>query len=279
MLTKKQKNLHDKYITGSKMAAILGLSPWESKLSLYLKMKGIISNDQIGSERMKIGSFFEHAIAKYAEHTFGWKLKKGPVHGKRHKEHKFLWGLIDRFKINSYNKKEAIIEIKNLSANKEYEWDTSGPPEYYKAQLYFYMSLWGLPGVFLCCFGGNKIKYYPLYQNETVQNFIIEKAIEFWDDLQNNIIPDPDGSEASRNAVNRMFKTIEDTEIKGDESDLNCILKACKLKKIEKSTKESRVRAENELKLKIGEHKGIYIANGIYAKWSKNKQRFIVKGV
>lgn len=285
MLTVEQLENHNKFITGSKVAGILGLpGAYQSRYELFAQMKGYIPGNGEVTERMEAGDCMELGIAEWCKRKYGWKLLKGPKEGVFHPDYPFLYGLVDRIQIDkscSYfttyydlasNKGLAVIEFKNVDKFMQKFWE-DGPPEYLKSQLFFYMNVLNLPGRMVACFGGNHLEKYDLPRDLVVESFIIRKCRQFWDDLQNDRWPDPDNSESCTETLKVLYNNPSEKMEVGNQALLEVAEKRERFRLEEKKAKGEKELFENQLKETIGNNAGIVFDNGGKVTWNKTKPK------
>lgn len=277
LLTIEQLEKHNKYITGSKVASILGISPYKSKWQLFAEMHGDIAVENVSTTRMKMGSYAEVSMTQYCEKELGWNLIEGPENGKFHPKYPFLWGLVDRLQRNANKELSCVVEFKNVDKFQRSMWiDENGlitPPDYYQAQLYFYMQLWDLPGRFFTVFGGNEPVVVDLPRNLEIEEFIIEECCKFWDDLQNDRYPEPDGSESCTQTLAKMFAGNDDKMIFGTQESLIAAQEYEQARQAEKEAEERKNLAGNKLRAAIGNHTGLVLPDGGKVTWKMSKDR------
>lgn len=272
MLTEKQLELHNKYITGSKMASICNMSKWMSKYKLFALMKGVIKPD-ISTEAMIAGSYMESAIKNYAHDQWGYDIVDGPEDGKFHPNLNFCWGLVDGL-IKKNGSPVKIIEVKNTAERFYPEWEEEGPPQNYRCQLYFYEALYDLPGEFIVCFGGNKIRRYDLPRNKNAEKYILAEATNFWDDLENNRWPPIDGSDSTKEAIKKVFPENNGSLIEGDDKLREAVMLYDMYNKRIKDYTLKMQYYENMIKNTIGEKDGVIFKDATMidrVTWKKTK--------
>lgn len=272
MLTPEQLEKHKKYITGSKVASILELpGAYKSKYTLFAEMKGYTEEEEEPNERVKAGSYMEAGVAEWCKNEWGWDLIDGPPGGMFHPDYSFIYGLVDRLQ-KTDSKISHIIEIKNQDKFMESEW-SDGPPEKFKAQLYLYMSIYGLPGRFAVCFGGNHFEQYELPQNPQVENFILGKCCEFWSDLQANRWPEADGSKGCSDALKLLFNDPGEKMVPGDQSLLDIAGQYKIFSAKEKAARDDKDRCGNLLKAAIANNQGLVFLDGSKATWKMTQPK------
>lgn len=269
MLTPEQLDKHNTSITGSKIASILGISPFKSKYQLWAEMAGLAEVPQHSTERMEIGYFMEKMLHAYCEDKYGWRLFDGPKDGKAHAEHPFLWGLVDRLR-DSDNGYDCIIEFKNIDGLQQKQW-ADGVPAYYEAQCRFYSMLYNLPCILVALFGGNHVEKYDIPRNDKVEAYLLKKSIEFWHDVRELQAPEPDGSESTSTVLAALYPTSSLDLIDGDGSVEEMILKREVFSSVEKRAAEKKEMYTNRIKQAMGEHQGIVCPSGVKATWKQVK--------
>ena len=273
MITEEQLAKHNKCITGSKVASILNLpDAYQSKYELFAQMKGYTEPDKEATERMKAGNYMELGIEAWCRGEWGWKLKKGPKDGMTHPQHDFIWGLIDRLRTEN-GSPAAVTEFKNVDRFMQPLWE-DGPPDKFKTQTYLYMAIYDLPGVIVPCFGGNHFEKYELPRNPQVENYIIKKCCEFWDDLQNDKWPDVDDSKSCEETLKKLYPDHNKNMVAGTEEQLQLAIEYEKAKAEVKKAEEKKSELGNKLKDAIGDNEGILFAGGKdKATWKKTNPK------
>lgn len=186
-----------KYLGGSEIAAVLGLSPFQTAAGLWDEKMGLVEPKPT-SDAMWVGIYLEDGIAKLWAH----RQKAGGVNiagMKRHKpachpEHKFMRASPDRIitvvrvvEAGAFVHNEGV-EIKCISdfSAKAGGWGRSGSkeyPEYYKVQcawnrMIFDLPRWNLVAMVM----DNKctLKSYVYEKDEAYEANLRAEAIKFW---------------------------------------------------------------------------------------------------
>lgn len=115
----------DKYIGGSDIPIIMGISPFKTRFDLLLEKAGLKENDFTGNEYTEYGNIMEPKIREHLNLTAGT--------GFEFKEYKKVNGDI-RCHLDGYNEHE-VLEIKTTSQIHE----NVGDYKVYLVQLLFYM--------------------------------------------------------------------------------------------------------------------------------------------
>lgn len=278
MLTETQLAQHHKYITGSKVASILGISPWKSKWQTFCELHGDIEVEDISTTRMRMGHYAELSMAQYCKDELGWELIEGPTEGKFHPDHPFLFGLVDRLQVQEDGWPAYVIEFKNIDKLQKSIWqdnDVIVAPDYYLTQMYFYMALWDLHGRFFIVFGGNDPVSIDVPRNPEIEQFIIAECCRFWDDIQNDRYPDPDSSDSCTQTLQKMFTSDSGEMVGGTDEQLEWAIKYDRARAAEKEAKAEKDLAGNYLREAIrGSHgAGMTFMDGSKVTWKQTKGR------
>lgn len=136
-------------ISASKIAAILGVSPWESRYSLWHRMKGIIPAGG-GNAATNRGHYLEPALLAWcADQHPEWQLRPG--RGFTAEDNPLHTATPDGvFTEPGLRKPIALVEAK--STVKSWEWGAEGTheiPPYYRAQVAWQIHITGIDTVFV----------------------------------------------------------------------------------------------------------------------------------
>uniref|UniRef100_A0A6M3M502 Putative exonuclease n=1 Tax=viral metagenome TaxID=1070528 RepID=A0A6M3M502_9ZZZZ len=270
MLTEKQLETHNRCVTGSKIAPILGLSPWKSKWQVFAELHGDIEVEDISTTRMKMGNYAEGMMDEYVKNELGWNIMPGPDEGKFHPDYDFLFGLIDRFRTDETSRPTRIVEYKNVDGFVKKQWD-EGPPDHYLCQVHFYSALWDMPAEFFTLFGGNTPEVFEVERDKEIEEYIIDQAVKFWDDLQNDRYPEPDASDSCTQTLQKMFARNDGEMIPGSPEELDHAIAYKKASQEEKEAEERKKLHGNFLRVAIDIKDGIVFPDGSIATWKQSK--------
>ncbi len=179
-------------IGGSDIAAIVGLSPRQSSIDVWLQKKGLAPAKE-ESSAMHWGHNLEDVIAReYAEKT-GFVVEPGV-----HLRNGFRLGNTDRM----VPSQRRILEVKTASGFVAREWGTEGTdeiPDHYLCQVQWYLGLLD-PADFNCAdvpvlIGGNDFRIYHIERNDELIGQLIEAGERWWTDyIVGDKAPEPDGT-------------------------------------------------------------------------------------
>ncbi len=238
------------YIGGSDIAAIMGQSRWKTPYRLWAEKTGKIEiPDLSNNPAVEMGTRLEQFVAElFSEKTGKAVRKQSKMY--QHSQYPFMAAHVDRLITGS----DELLECKTCSQYKLEEWENKIPKEYV-LQVIWYLGITGRKrGWIACLIGGQKFDYKCIDFDEELFNLMVEKAVKFWDMVQNNVPPVilPDDSET----LSEVF--AEHTEDMIESQELNervAYIQELKMHRdeINKEIKE----IETELKATIQDKMGI----------------------
>jgi len=184
-----------KYIGGSDIGAILGLSPFKSPLAVWMEKTGK-EVKPIDNLPLRFGSFVEEFVAnEYAKAT-GFALR----HDESiyiHPDHSYMSAHIDRF-VHTDGLDQAatkILECKTANPFSRAQWGEVGSdqvPMSYLCQCVWYMAITGITKTDLAVlFGNTDFRIYTILRDLELENLILEKAHHFWHEHVLKDLPPP----------------------------------------------------------------------------------------
>ena len=193
-------------IGGSSLAAILGVSPWESPYEAWLKLTGKVGPTP-DNQYMARGRKWEPIIADIyqAAHPEFQVSDENPVTGQswfvRDTEHEYLTGQPDRILADPYGTIVSGLEIKTASARTAASWGAEGSdevPQGYLLQSNWYAGLMGVKSWKLYVmffaepqFDGpempSRTREYNIDFDPELYALCYDRAVDFW---ENFVLPD-----------------------------------------------------------------------------------------
>lgn len=238
------------YIGGSDIAAIMGQSRWKTPYKLWAEKTGKITPpDLSNNEAVDMGNRLEQFVADLFADKTGKQVRKAPK-TYQHKDYPYLVAHIDRLITNS----DELLECKTCSAYKLEEWENKIPKEYV-LQVIWYLGITGRKrGWIACLIGGQKFDYKAIDFDEELFNLMVNKAVEFWQMVQNQTPPVMVADDDE--VIEEIYPDSNDEMIEMSEiNDRVAYLQEVKMH-IEEMTKE-RKEIETELKSIIQDKAGI----------------------
>jgi len=165
------------YLTASDAAAVLGHSPWRSRLDVWReKVEGV--STVVESERMRLGRLLEPAIlARYAEDTTLRVAPNDQLH--RAAAHPWLAATPDAFVYDATGKLAGLAQAKATSSVAA--WHDGQPPLYYQVQAAVEMVVADAPwDDFPTLIAGSDYTCPRVERHVAAEEAIIDALAEFW---------------------------------------------------------------------------------------------------
>jgi putative phage-type endonuclease len=208
------------------MAALLGLSPYKTPISLWAEKTGRLEPEVANENAVLWGKTLEPVIAKHFAEINGAKITNQTRHGQLNK-YPYLTGEFD-YKIVEGFGEHGILEVKTASAYLSRDWgkpqddeDDIVPPHYY-IQEQWYMHVFKVDfAIIAVLIGGQDYREYMIERDPLVGGHIEEKAIAFW---KQNVIADvqptlvyPDDADV----LNKLYQSkAYGSNVADDEAEL-----------------------------------------------------------
>lgn len=204
-------------IGGSEVAPILGLSPFESRFSLWHRKAGAVGPVEESPE-MEWGKRLEPAIlSKFAEQCSD--LYDHPVVVRRtgtyhHPDRPWQIGNPDAEIIDAYERRIALVEIKAPVYGDG--WGQPGTDEipiYYRTQVIWYGDVMGLTTVWVpVLIGGHDYRLYKVDVDPGEAEELRTAAVEFLGTLARHERPDIDDHSATYQTIRDLHPDIDPTD-------------------------------------------------------------------
>jgi putative phage-type endonuclease len=196
-------------VGGSDIAAITGLSTWESAITKWAKKTGQIPDEVTPNMSMKLGTILESPILNLFanEHpeleifeTGTWANKENPWARSNpdglYKDADGNWG---------------IVEVK---FSRDY-W--SGVPQAYRAQVLWYMRIFGIKQAKLVALAGSSYMEFEIEWDEFEAQTLWDAAVRFRQACLDMKMPYWDGSNSTLETIRALSPGIVDTEVDLDD--------------------------------------------------------------
>jgi putative phage-type endonuclease len=207
-------------IGASEISAVVGLNPWESPYSLWLKKKGLIpASEESGA--MEWGHLLEPVVAtKFANAHEEYAVEIVGTH--RHSEREWQMANLDRLltkrQIVGGQLERAPLEIKTTRYPDD--WGRSGTdqiPLHVRCQVMQQMDVFGAPYAWVAVLiGGSDYREYRINFDESDAASLRDAGAAFWASLQTDDTPPVDASFATYNAVRALHPEIDDEDAELD---------------------------------------------------------------
>ena len=187
-----------KYLGGSDIGAILGLSRFRSPLEVWMEKTGK-EVKRLDSLPLRFGSFAESFVASEYSRSTGFLL----IHDESiyvHPEYSFMSAHIDRFVLEGGAcAPTRILECKTANPFSLGDWGEVGTdqvPLTYLCQCLWYMAITNISRVDLAVlFGNSDFRIYEISRDLELESTILQKASFFWNTYVLHDVPPPAMSE------------------------------------------------------------------------------------
>jgi len=191
-------------ISGSEMGAVLSLSPWKSAYTLWAEKCGLVDLEDFDSKRnvaMRVGQLVEPAIFQlFEEQHPDYVLRT--VGTFSHKNYAWVHANPDGLGVDDAGV-PFILEIKHSASY----WDAV--PEHYKAQVYWYMFVFGVRKAVFAVLNAGRYKEFEIIWDDFTWGVIWQRAEQFHQKVLDHVAPDWDGSDSTYETVRALSPDIE----------------------------------------------------------------------
>jgi putative phage-type endonuclease len=196
-LTRRRKG-----IGGSDVGAIFGYSKWSTPLDIYNSKLGIDKPKKDYNDVCHAGNFFEDGIAKFYAFKKKIPLEQVKIHeGQPIVNEKYPWLLANPDRLIVSDNITYGLECKNVDISKSDQWKVQEGnedltdriiPIEYLYQIATYRMVLDCPFYDIAAvIGGNDIRIYRYFKNETLENEIEKKTKHFWYEYVEKQVPPP----------------------------------------------------------------------------------------
>lgn len=205
-------------IGGSDAAGIVGLSRYATPYTVFLDKTGRLP-DKADNEAMRQGRDLEDYVAKRWEEATGKKVRRlqamlyNPAYPFAHAD-------VDRMVVGE----DAGLECKTTSTLDVRQFNGVEFPEKYYAQCVHYMAVTGAKRWYLAVLVfGRGFFVFTLERNQAEIDALMGAEAAFWEKVENDTPPSPDGSDAVTEAISVTYAESRDGEMElfGREAMLN----------------------------------------------------------
>lgn len=260
-----------KYLGGSDVAGILGISPWRTPLDVYLdKVQPRKAPPSPAKQKIfSRGQRMEPYVIDLLSEETGLVIAK---RGERYldPEFSFIAAEIDAEAESGEN-----IEIKTCSPFKAREWgeqQTDAIPVHYTAQAMHGLMVTGKKVcVFGVLIGADDFRVYRVERDDETIGAIREKEVQFWE-MVTSLTPPPLTAVSD---VMRIFDRDVGTGIEADGKALDALLQLRELQARRKEITEEIEFAEQKLKIFMQDNSYISLQGKQLATWrTQSSTRF-----
>lgn len=213
-------------ITATEIPAVLGLSPWQSRFSLYHRKAGLPAPPFQTNEAMEWGVRLEDAVASKFHDTHPewlpmpagtWRSSARPWQVAT--PDRLLYPITDASDWTGAadlgGEPTAVLEVKTSPQGEG--WGDAGSddiPVYYRAQVLWQLDVLGLETAHVAVLiGGCDYREYEVKYDAAEAEVMREAAADFLDDVATGRRPPIDGSDATYQTLRRQPDGVEDDAV------------------------------------------------------------------
>ena len=265
-----------KYIGGSDIGAILGLSKFRTPLEVWMEKTGK-ETKQLDSLPLRFGSFAEEFVAsEYARATSFELLHDESIY--IHPTHPMMSAHVDRFVLGDGLNKPAtrLLECKTANPFARGEWGEPGTdqvPMSYLCQCIWYMAITGIEQCDLAVlFGNSDFRIYEIARDLELETLVIEKALHFWNAYVLKDIAPPAQTEGDYQA---LFKKSDPSKtIEANPKTVELIRQLQSLSKQSGDVDEQITQIKQHIMNEMQESEVLSYQGNVIATWKAPKPSF-----
>lgn len=197
-------------ITPSKVAAILGISPWESQFSLWHKMHGDLPSEQADGDIFAWGHTAEDSLVSWWKRKNpGWRTNRGEIAYTDPSLPFPNLATLDRRAVRG--RRYAIIECKTTSRMDT--WGKPGEPHsvplFYEAQVITQMGISGIHEAYVVVLGYGVPEIHKVEWSAETWALIVDECAAWWESLEAGEPPALSDEKATYEAVRGLHPDID----------------------------------------------------------------------
>lgn len=226
-------------IGGSEIAAVIGISPYESPFSLWHRKRGDVGPVEL-TEPMRWGTLLEDVVAaRFAELHPELSVRTTPAFV--HAERDYQTAAPDRLLYPSRRGRKPCAIYEGKTARMPDDWGSDGTdeiPVHYRAQCLWYLDCLGLE---LChvavLIGGSDYREYQITAAPDEARFMRTEAEKFIASLDDGPRPSIDSHSATYQTVKELHPDIDGTAVDVPAEIATAYISACATEKAVKAAK------------------------------------------
>lgn len=201
-------------ITATEIAAVLGLSPWQSRFSLWHKKAGLPTPPFQSNPAVEWGNRLEDAVAqKWLDEHDGWGTAAGGTW--RHVDREWQRATPDRFAFTGRGRTLELLEVKTSPFGDD--WGPAGSdvlPIYYQCQIQWQLDTVGLHVCRVAVLiSGHDYREYTVEYDADDARMMREAAARFLKSVEADERPPIDGADATYQTIRVQPNGREDVDV------------------------------------------------------------------
>lgn len=264
-LTAKQLEMRRTGISASEIAAVAGISPWDTPLGIWQK-KIFPAEERAETNAMKFGNYVEDSIAAWYSDETGTRLLRSRT--RRHPKIHWMLATPDRTAVVD-GRQARLVECKSIGPKTSDDWGENPEdiPDYYRAQIEWQMEVTGMEecDVAALFLTSRDFKIYRVRRNEVLSRQLIKIGQAFWYNHVLSEVPPPlDATEATRRYLLGKYPANRRNELVAAPAEAEALAREYKSAMADsKAADERKELAKHRLCELIGD------ADGILGPWGR----------
>lgn len=251
-------------IGASEVSAVVGISPWDTPFSLWLRKSGQIP-PQEETIAMKLGHLLEPVIAQLWEEETGFRIVKASAKDIIYQDPEHPWRKCTPDRIGyeilpNGKKQKVLLEFKSTAV----DIDPDDVPDHYIAQCQYQMHVTGIHVCYLCWLvNGRYFGYVRLEYDKAFAEWMVGEVDKFW---KENVLG---GKQPDLVSVADFTMKGSDpgTTIDADEETLSHIFSVVALNDGISAAEKMRDTHKDAVKLYMGEAESLTVNGKAIATW------------
>ena len=234
-------------IGGSDAGIILELNKYKTVMELWLDKSGLVELDDTESEAAYFGHLMEPVIREEFTKRSGISVMT-TTEMYQSEDYPFMNASLDGEVYDAFYGM-CVFEAKTVSAYKAGEWEDDIPASYY-AQLQHYMAVTEYKGAYIAALiNGNRFVYRFVERDDVFIEKLIKAESAFWDMVQKGIMPEVDGSDATKKYLGECYPVSKNGEaVDLGKIGMDLVEQYDMAVEVEAQAKEAKQYIENQLK-------------------------------
>jgi putative phage-type endonuclease len=270
-LTPQHQKIRANRITGSRAAAILGMSKFAGPIDVYRELVENKKTETSGPD-VDRGNHLESGLRSWYADITGLVVHKSTP--RVHPKHTMIAAAADGLAGPTANAWDRVLEIK--SPRRGDDWGDSGSqdfPEYYLPQVALEMSCYDLNRCDLAALVYGELRVYPVARNLDLEMHILKACEAFWTNHVVARVPPPvDGTASYANHLAEVFPISTERQLLADNEAEHWAGVLINARKGIEDAEQVEEMAKNKLKALMCDASTM-IGNGWSASWKNVSAR------
>ena len=270
----------DSGIGGSEAAALFGVHPWASRMSVWLAKTGQVREEK-DSPALRWGRRLEPVVREAYKEEVGRVVGPGVVNARHPQVQAMIANTDGTIEPVPEFDGLGVYEGKTSTVFKQQDW-RDGVPEFYAIQLQQYLAVTGHKWGSICVLmmgAADPLLFADVPRNDRFIEALTEEVDRFWRvHVQGGVPPEIDGHRATRKAIELLHPKDNGEIVVLPDDVANQCLKLGRIKNAIKLLKEKKDTIENRVRYAIGPASyGVLPDGSGFAYKHQSRASFVVK--